>query len=123
MKSIRVVAIGLLLGAKLMMETGTLFFRWWATDTPLSSLGLAITAISPKLAGVLGMEAVAPVVLTLLCLSAGLFLSATVYSVLEDIVLALPANLCRLGVSVLKRLTGPVASKVRNSLSRSGHHA
>lgn len=123
MKSIRVVAVGLLLAAKLMMETSSLFFRWWAADTPFTSLGLAINAMSPKLAGILGMGAVAPVVLTLLCLSVGLFLSATVYSVLEDIVLALPANLCRIGAAVLKSMSGPVGRKVRNMLNRTEHHA
>jgi len=84
MKSVRVVAVGLLLAAGLMLACGQSFFSWWH-GTVLQVWLTAFSAVSPGVASADGLALIAPALLILLCLACGLFVSATVYALIEDL--------------------------------------
>ena len=88
MKIIRVFAVGLLTSAVFMSEFGQQFLTRWLQSEPFSAWAMALQAISPAAAANLGSGALPIIVFCLLTLGAGLFLSATLYSVLDDLVLS-----------------------------------
>ncbi|MBK3780248.1 hypothetical protein G3A43_08255 [Paraburkholderia aspalathi] len=86
MKSVRVVAVGLLLGGALMSFGGIDFFRWWTNDTALHTYITAISILSPATATAAGMPLVGGLAYAILCLGVGLFVSATVYTLIEELI-------------------------------------
>lgn len=95
MKSVRVVGVGLLLGAALMCSFGAEFFRWWMHDAASYVFITATSVLSPTTASAAGMQLVGGMAYAMLCLGVGLFVSAVVYSFLDDVVcwtLLLPAR-------------------------------
>lgn len=113
MKTVRVVAVGILLAGVLMILSGIDYFRWWMNDAALNAWITAIHTLSPTSSVVASLPAVSGTVFTLLCLGAGLFISATLYSLIEDFVLvcagsvvAIPALIAYGVVMLWKRSRG-----------------
>ncbi|KVP75094.1 hypothetical protein WJ96_04835 [Burkholderia ubonensis] len=113
MKSVRVVSVGFLLAGALMILSGQEFFGGWMRETALNAWILATSTILPTTAHVAGIPMVSPTAFAFICLGVGMFLSATVYSVLDDLVFSIlyggPALLAR-GVT---GLAGRFGSKRR----------
>ena len=86
MKIIRVFSAGLLASAVFMSEFGQHFLTRWVQSEPFSAWSMALQAISPAVAANLESGAVPIIVFCLMALGTGLFLSATLYSALEDLV-------------------------------------
>lgn len=84
MKSIRVVAVGLVLAAVLMVAFAQAFFTFWQTSVAFHSWAMALASLSPASVSSIGTGAVAFAVLLLSCLGTGLLLSATAYVKLEQ---------------------------------------
>jgi hypothetical protein len=85
MKSVRVIGVGLVLGGALMALGGVQFFQWWMHDAVLNTYALAVQTLFPDSPAVKSLPLITPLVFGLMCLGAGLFLSATVYSFIDDI--------------------------------------
>ena len=86
MKSVRVVAVGLLLAAYFMVRFGVQFFAWWTTNTALHAWALATTVLDPIGATAAGLPLVGGLTFATLCIGSGLLLSSLVYALLDDIV-------------------------------------
>jgi hypothetical protein len=86
MKSVRVVAVGLLLAAYFMVTFGSRFFAWWTADTPLHAWVLATTVLNPIEATAAGLPLVGGLTFAVLCVGAGLLVSGTVYVMLDDLI-------------------------------------
>lgn len=89
MKAIRVVAVGLFAAAVIMSQLSIDFFREWMASAPINSFVLAMKAISPEAFSGTGMGATAVIVLAFASAGLGLFLSAVLYSPLDDILAGL----------------------------------
>jgi hypothetical protein len=76
----------MLLGGALMSFGGIDFFRWWTNDTAVHTFILAISTISPATATAAGMPMVGGLAYAILCIGVGLLVSATVYSLLDDVI-------------------------------------
>lgn len=118
MKSVRVVGVGFLLAGGLMILSGQEFFGWWMRDAALNAWITAINALSPTTAHVAGLPLVSPTAFAFLCLGAGMFLSATFYSFLDDLVVSLlfggPSALVRGIMTSGAWLGGRIGRKQRN---------
>ncbi|KVP16938.1 hypothetical protein [Burkholderia ubonensis] len=117
MKSVRVVGVGFLLAGGLMILSGQEFFGWWMHNAALNAWITAINTLSPATAHVAGLPLVSPTAFAFLCLGVGMFISATVYSFLDDLAVSIlfgvPALLARVITDVAKRLAGRFGSKRR----------
>ena len=87
MHAIRVVAVGLIAAAALMTATAQAFFDWWAQSTSLHAFVAHLSAISPPLMGVTGIDSVAIGAFVSLCIGVGLLASATFYAPVEHRIL------------------------------------
>ncbi|TXT28337.1 MAG: hypothetical protein FD131_3202 [Rhodocyclaceae bacterium] len=84
MKTIRVVAVGLILSAAMLVSFGQDFFQLWLSSVPLHSWEFAIAAIAPQVANTAGFQAIGAATFILLCLGIGLFVSSIFYSTIDD---------------------------------------
>lgn len=84
MKTIRVVAVGLILSAALLVSFSQDFFQLWLSSVSLHSWELAISAIAPQVANTSGFQAIGAATFILLCLGIGLFVSSIFYSNIDD---------------------------------------
>ena len=82
MKSIRVVAVGMLIGAVLMSYFAVDFARWQMSESQNYLFMLTVGAISHRMSTALNLVSVAFYMLS--CLSIGLWISAVIYSKIED---------------------------------------
>jgi len=85
MKSVRVIGVGLVLGGALMTLSGVEFFQWWMHEAVLNTYALAVQTLFPDSPAVKSLPLITPLVFGMMCLGAGLFLSATVYSFVDDL--------------------------------------
>ncbi|RQR65504.1 hypothetical protein DIE18_03385 [Burkholderia sp. Bp9125] len=84
-----VVAVGLLIGAALMVACGQPFFRWWLADNSLHSWILALSLMSPAQAQAAGLQLVGALTFATLCVGAGLLISVILSGIIEVMGLAL----------------------------------
>lgn len=89
MKSILVVAVGLLIGAALMVAGGQPFFEWWMHNSPLHTWILAVTVLNQTEAYAAGLPLVGVLTFATLCVGAGLLISSLLSVLIEVIGLAL----------------------------------
>lgn len=87
MKSIRIVAVGLVFAAVLMVGFAQTFFTFWQTSVNFQAWAMALGSLSPSTVSSMGIGAVAFTVLLLSCLGIGLMLSATIYVKMEQALL------------------------------------
>lgn len=83
MRFLRVVAVGLLIAAVLMLHSAQIFFEYWVQSVPFFGWALGVRTISPPLAATGGFDFVPAAVFLLLCLGVGLLISTTMYYWLE----------------------------------------
>ena len=76
MKSIMVVAVGLLIGAALMVSSGQPFFDWWMHNSPLHVWILAETVLNQTATNATGLPLVGVLVFAMLCIGGGLLISS-----------------------------------------------
>jgi uncharacterized membrane protein YesL len=86
MKTIRVVAIGMMVSAFLMTEFGQVFFSYWMRSESYHAWALVIQAMAPNVAASTGIGVVAVIAFALMCVGVGLLFSATIYGWIEDTV-------------------------------------
>jgi hypothetical protein len=91
MKSVRVIGVGLVLAGALMTLSGTQFFQWWMQEAVLNTYALAVQTLFPDSPAVKSLPLITPLVFGMMCLGAGLFLSATVYSFIDDLFTSMTA--------------------------------
>lgn len=84
MQTVRVIAIGLLIAAGLMVALAKTFFTYWLTASGFHLWADMLNASSAGGLASTGLGLVGPAVFVTLCMGAGLLLSATVYANLED---------------------------------------
>ena len=88
MKTFRVIAVGLLAAAAMMVEVAEWFFVWWTQSVPFHAFGAALETMSPSLNTTTGYGGVALAVLVLSCLGFGLLASSTIYGAIDTRVTA-----------------------------------
>ncbi|MDP1573088.1 MAG: hypothetical protein Q8M04_02510 [Pseudomonadota bacterium] len=95
MQTIRVVAVGLLIAAELMIETSQMFFSYWVTQVPFFSWALGVRTIAAPIAATGGFDFVPAATFSMLCMGFGLLLSAIIYVQIENLVnhIAITLNL------------------------------
>lgn len=84
MKTIRVVAVGLILSAAMLVSFGQDFFQLWLSSVPFHSWELAIATIAPQVANAAGFQTIGAATFILLCLGIGLLVSSIIYSTIDD---------------------------------------
>jgi len=76
MKSIMVVAVGLLIAAALMLSYGQPYFDWWMHNSPLHVWILAETVLNQTAANATGLPLVGVLIFATLCIGGGLLISS-----------------------------------------------
>jgi hypothetical protein len=84
MKAIRVVAVGIFTSGFLMVRFGADFFRRWLTTEPLEAFTSAVFGLMPGAAQSTGFGFIPVIAFALLCLGAGMFLSALFFTLIDD---------------------------------------
>lgn len=87
-RGLRVVAVGLLIAAAIMLYTAQAFFQYWVSTVPFFSWALGIRALAPPVASTAGFDFVPAVIFLSLCFGIGLLLSAWIYAPIERRVVA-----------------------------------
>lgn len=112
MKAIRVASVGLLIGALLIYFFSVNFYTWETKTSTSYAFLLALNAVSPSLVDVGGMKNIITIAFVVSCLGMGLFLSATLYSAIETIILETIDTLASIGADIINKLTktGPYSN-------------
>lgn len=84
MKLIRVVGVGLITAAVFMNALAIPFYRYWEEQSLFSRWVAAMLALSESTAASGGYGLIAPLIFGTVCVGAGLLLSATVYTIVDD---------------------------------------
>ncbi|HDR9103355.1 TPA: hypothetical protein QDB04_000074 [Burkholderia vietnamiensis] len=84
MKSVRVVAVGLLLGGILMLLSAQSYFHLVLSALGLGFVQTTLDAFTPMTAALAGHPEMSVLVSALVCTGVGLIVSSVFYSVVED---------------------------------------
>jgi len=112
MKAIRVASIGLLISAILIYFLSVHFYTWETKYSTSYAFLSALNAVSPSVVDVGGMKNIITIAFVVSCLGLGMFLSATLYSVIETIILETIDTLASIGAEIINRVTktGPYSN-------------
>ena len=83
MKSIRVIAVGLIISSFLVYGFAIDFYKWVLNESLTNIFLLGINTISPKVTDASGMKNIVTVAYVIICLGIGMLMSSTIFSNLE----------------------------------------
>ncbi|MDN8078937.1 hypothetical protein QZN30_06190 [Burkholderia multivorans] len=113
MKSVRVVAVGLLLGGFLMLLSAQPYFHQVLSAFGLEILRTALNDFAPMTSALAGKPEMSVLVCALVCTGAGLLISSVFYSVVEDSVALVMVGVPGLFAFALSKSAEFVVRKIR----------
>lgn len=118
-----VVAVGLLIGAALMVSYGQPYFDWWMHNSPLHVWILAETVLNQTAANAAGLPLVGVLIFALLCVGAGLLISCCLSILIDVLGLALGGMVAVAAVASVELVRGGMRLVRRARQSRCARRA